>query len=161
MVGYVLWWQRYDLHGSGKRCSASLVANSYPRLCRIMMRILYKSVVRSKRSPACEESYKSGGWKHHEGALIFAYIIFLLFYTLTTIDVPFRIPTSVSKPRVPGEMKPNHPSMELSTLEQSCPRGYVRPLFCFSTTLENDIVCALLSHGLAKSKKPSQCSRTN
>jgi hypothetical protein len=59
----------------------------------------------------------------------------------------------VSKPKVPGEMKPNHPSMELSTLEQSCPRGYVRPLFCFSTTLENDIVCDLLSHGLAKTKE--------
>ncbi|KAG9701273.1 hypothetical protein KCU99_g9271, partial [Aureobasidium melanogenum] len=43
--------------------------------------------------------------------------------------------------------------MELSTLEQSCPRGYVRPLFCFSTTLENDIVCDLLSHGLAKTKE--------
>jgi hypothetical protein len=50
-------------------------------------------------------------------------------------------------------MDPTHPSMELSSLEQSCPRGYVRPLFCFSTTLEHNEICDLLSRGLASTKE--------
>jgi len=46
-----------------------------------------------------------------------------------------------------------HPFLELSALEQSCPRGYVRPLFCFPTTLEHDVTRDLLARGLEKTKE--------
>lgn len=46
-----------------------------------------------------------------------------------------------------------HPLLELSALEQSCPRGYVRPLFCFSTTMQHESIGDLLARGLEMTKK--------